>query len=69
MPAGLRGGGATEFVLRCGDVLVLRRRGRWAQLATLDMYVQEATVLLAEQTSDCRVIAEYAGLAASAFLP
>ena len=49
-PAGLRGGGATEFFLRTRDVLSLRRRGRWSQLATLDRYLQEAVVLLYART-------------------
>ena len=44
--AGLRGGGATDFYLRTMDVVSLRRRGRWAQLATVDRYVQEAAACL-----------------------
>ena len=44
--AGLRGGGATDFYLRTMDVTSLRRRGRWAQLATVDRYVQEAAACL-----------------------
>ena len=42
MLAGLRGGGATDFYLWTMGVMSLRRRGRWAQLSTVDRYVQEA---------------------------
>ena len=45
-PAGLRGGGATEFHLCHQDVPRLRRRGRWTQLTTLDRYLQEGVYLL-----------------------
>eukprot|EP00973_Karenia_brevis_P004915 677509-Karenia_brevis.AAC.1 len=45
-PAGLRGGGATDFFLRHQDTLALRRRGRWTQLITLDRYLQEGVVLM-----------------------
>jgi len=40
-PAGLRGGGATDFFLRTREVDGLRRRGRWTNLKTLERYVQE----------------------------
>ena len=38
---GLRGGGATEHLLKRHNVPLLRRRGRWTQLNTLDRYLQE----------------------------
>ena len=50
--AGLRGGGATEHFLRHRDVQGLRRRGRWTQLATLDLYRQEGVLLLAQRTEE-----------------
>ena len=48
--AGLRGGGATDFYLRIMDVMSLRRRGRWAQLSTVDRYVQEAAACLQDDS-------------------
>ena len=42
-PAGLRAGGAT-FAYRCGMTIdQLRIRGRWASVAALEHYIQEAT--------------------------
>ena len=43
-PAGLRGGGATEFFLATRDIATLRRRGRWTQIQTLERYLQEGVV-------------------------
>ena len=53
-PAGLRGGGATEHFLRHRDVQGQRRRGRWTQLATLDRYLQEGVLLLAQRTEEAK---------------
>ena len=47
-PAGLRGGGASEHYLVHRDVQGLRRRGRWTQVTTLDRYLQEGVLLLAQ---------------------
>eukprot|EP00971_Amphidinium_carterae_P195176 3873124-Amphidinium_carterae.1 len=54
-PSGLRGGGATEQYLHCRDVQALRRRGRWTQLSTLDRYLQEGALLLAQSQLPHRV--------------
>ena len=43
---GLRGGGATEHFLKHQNVPLLRRRGRWTQLNTLDRYLQEGVAAL-----------------------
>ena len=45
-PAGLRGGGATDFWLRTRDVPALRRRGRWSNEKTLECYIQEGAYFL-----------------------
>lgn len=55
-PAGLCGGGATEHFLRFRDVLQLRRRSRWTQLATLDKYLQESVVLLYARTKEANTL-------------
>ena len=65
---GLRGGGATDFYLIERDPAALRRRGRGAQLATVDRYVQEAVAATAEIhfTQEQReVVLELAHLVAS----
>ena len=45
-PAGLRGGGATDFWLRTRDVPALRRRGRWSNEKTLERHLQEGAYFL-----------------------
>ena len=45
-PAGLRGGGATDFHLRFANLDWLQRRGRWRSRDTLDHYVQESTYIM-----------------------
>jgi hypothetical protein len=40
-PAGLRGGGATDYWIRTRDVPGVRRRGRWTVERTLERYLQE----------------------------
>ena len=40
-PASLRPGGATAMYLQDESLDNLRRRGRWARMATLEIYVQE----------------------------
>ena len=49
LPAGLRGGGATENFLRNKDIQALRRRGRWTQMSTLERYLQEGVLLLTKR--------------------
>ena len=66
-PAGLRGGGATEHFLRHRDVQGLRRRGRWTQLATLDRYLQEGVLLLAQRTEEAKRLRHLAHLGAAFF--
>jgi hypothetical protein len=43
---GMRGGGATYHYLLYHDVPTLQRRGRWANIRSLEHYVQEAAVVL-----------------------
>lgn len=62
VPAGLRGGGATEHYLQNRDVFELRRRGRWTQLATLDRYLQEGVLLLSSRTQTSSTVNELAAL-------
>ena len=64
-PAGLRGG--TEHFLRHRDVQGLRRRGRWTQLATLDRYLQEGVLLLAQRTEEAKRLRHLAHLGAAFF--
>jgi len=45
LPAGLRGGGATDAWVRTRDVPGIRRRGRWTSEKTLERYLQEGTAL------------------------
>ena len=66
-PAGLRGGGATEHFLRHRGVQGLRRRGRWTQLATLDRYLQEGVLLLAQRTEEAKRLRHMAHLGAAFF--
>jgi len=40
-PAGLRGGGATDYWISCRNVPAVRRRGRWTSERTLERYLQE----------------------------
>lgn len=42
LPAGLRGGGATEWQLRHMNVPQLRQRHRWSSERTLERYLQKA---------------------------
>jgi len=63
VPAGLRGGGATEHYLRHRDLFELRRRGRWTQLTTLDRYLQEGALLLSSRTVSDQYIQQLAALA------
>jgi len=44
-PAGLRGGGATDYWIRTRDVPNVRRRGRWTTERTLERYLQEGAAL------------------------
>ena len=66
-PAGLRGGGATEHFLRHRDVQGLLRRGHWTQLATLDRYLQEGVLLLAQRTEEAKRLRYLAHLGAAFF--
>jgi hypothetical protein len=68
LPAGLRGGGATEHFLKHREVLQLRRRGRWTQLATLDRYLQEGVLLLTSRTNTHFKIKQIGGLLAPLLL-
>jgi len=45
VPAGFRGGGATDAWIRSRDVPSIRRRGRWTSERTLERYLQEGTAL------------------------
>ena len=45
VPAGSRGGGATDAWIRTRDVPGIRRRGRWTSERTLERYLQEGTAL------------------------
>ena len=40
-PAVLRGSGATHMYLQCEDLCRVQWRGRWAQLKTIEHYIQE----------------------------
>eukprot|EP00971_Amphidinium_carterae_P264784 5252326-Amphidinium_carterae.1 len=55
----LRGGGATEFVLRTQNVAALQFRGRWASAATMQHYVQvslgAATMSALPPAARCRI--------------
>ena len=66
-PAGLRGGGATEHFLRHWDVQGRRRRGRWTQLTTLDRYLQEGVLQLAQRTEEAKRLRHLAHLEAAFF--
>jgi len=45
VPAGFRGGGATDAWIRTRDVPGIRRRGRWTSERTLERYLQEGTAM------------------------
>ena len=68
LPAGLRGGGATDSSLRTRDVMALRRRGRWTQLETLDRYLQKGVLLMTSRALSPLVL-QLAPLAARVFSP
>ena len=43
---GLRGAGASTFYMHTEDAMRCMRRGRWAELATMNIYLQEAEASL-----------------------
>ena len=65
LPAGLRGGGATEALLTGLPLPELRRRGRWGSERTLEHYLQEATYccLRARQVHGWGLVSALASLA------
>ena len=66
VPAGRRGGGATERLMRYRDAASLRRRGRWTQLSTLDRYLHEG-VRLQQEVARSDKVRRLAPLAAFLF--
>eukprot|EP00969_Alexandrium_andersonii_P338629 14966607-Alexandrium_andersonii.AAC.1 len=65
-PGSLRPGGATALLAQCGSSEEVRRRGRWVDERTMDIYLQElgCAVYLAVQSPCCRqaVLASGRGL-------
>ncbi len=55
-PASLRAGGATAYFDLLEDPAWLRLRGRWANLSTVEIYVQEVVpwLVLASLGAPCR---------------
>ena len=55
-PGSLRPGGATALLAQCGSAEEVRRRGRWVDARTMDIYLQElgGAVYLAAQSPSCR---------------
>ena len=55
-PGSLRPGGATALLASCGSSEEVRRRGRWVDNKTMEIYLQEldCAVYLAAQTTSCR---------------
>ena len=55
-PGSLRPGGATALLAQCGSSEEVRRRGRWVDARTMDIYLQEldCAVYLAAQAPCCR---------------
>ena len=41
----LRGGGATALLLRCNDLSFIQRRGGWASLRSMEVYLQELSAV------------------------
>ena len=73
-PAVLRGSGATALYLQSEDLSLIQWRGRWAQLKTVEHYIQEVAgqSLLAQMSPHSREVvklfAEAAEPLISAFL-
>ena len=56
----LRGSGATALCLESEDLSLIQWRGRWAQLKTVEHYIQEvaAQSLLAQMPPEDRAVAK-----------
>ncbi len=69
VPSGLRGGGTTHLLLQGWDIPALRRRGRWSSERTLERYLHEGVVALAQQLPalSASVLDELASLAGDSF--
>ena len=68
--AGFRGGGATDYLLRCRDVPALRRRMSFSSEKTLERYVQEGVYYLESlslPTRAANLVAELSDLAPQVF--
>ena len=68
--AGFRGGGATDYFLRCRYAPALRRRGRWSSEKTVERYVQEGVYFLESlsfPTRAANLMAELSDLAPQVF--
>ena len=65
-----RGGGATDYFLRCRDVPALRRWERWSSEKTFERYVQEGVYYLESlslPTRAANLVAELSDLAPQVF--